>query len=112
LSLSWARRIQSMPSLPISLRTISISSIYTHIFQAVSFIQVSLSKSCMHFSSPHTCHMPCQSHPLRFDQTNIISWAAQLTTLPPVHWVLGLSHLSWCWPPTPSSAEVANGLGL
>jgi hypothetical protein len=112
LSLSWARPIQSKPSLPISLRTLSISSFYAHIFQAVSFIQVSLSKPCTHFSSPHTCHVPCQSRPVRFDQPNIISWGAQLTTLPPVHWVLGLSHLSWCWPPIPSSAEVASGLEL
>jgi len=72
LPLSWARRIQSMPSLPISLRTISISSLYIHIFEAVSFIHVSLSKPCMHFSSP--IRATCPANLVPFDLISLIQF--------------------------------------
>jgi hypothetical protein len=57
LSLSWARLIQSMPPIQ-SLKDpfLYYPPIYTWVFQAVYFPQVSPLKPCMHISSP--LHVP------------------------------------------------------
>jgi hypothetical protein len=44
--------------------------------KVVYFLHVSLSKSCMHFFSPHTMHMHCQSN--LFENPNNIWWGVQI----------------------------------
>ena len=58
LSLSWASWIQSIPPHRTSWRSILIlSSLYTWVFQVVSFPKVSLPKPCIHlFSPPYLLH--------------------------------------------------------
>jgi len=57
LPLAPARVMQSMPSHPISLRSIlALSSLLCLVFQVDSFHEVSPLKVCMHFLCPHTCH--------------------------------------------------------
>jgi hypothetical protein len=83
-SLFWARSIQSTPSHCTSLKSpplvpilsqidpvhaipLYLSNIYFNIvsiFLVVSFLLASPSISYMHSSSPHSCYMPCPSHPL------------------------------------------------
>ena len=47
-------------------------STYTWFFQVVSFPQVSPPKTCIRFSSPHTCYMPRPFHSSRFNHLNNI----------------------------------------
>ena len=56
---------QSNPCLPIAFLHYQFSyypPIYGQVIPAVSFPQASPPKLCMHISSPHTSHIPCQSH--------------------------------------------------
>jgi hypothetical protein len=72
-SLSWARSIQSTPFHPISLRPILIyPPTYVLFFLVVSFLLASPPISYMHSSSPHSCYMPCPSHPPWLNHSNYI----------------------------------------
>jgi hypothetical protein len=65
-SLSWARSLQSITSHPISLRSILILSTHQLLgLPSVLFPFGFPPISYMHSSSPpHSCYMPCPSHPL------------------------------------------------
>jgi hypothetical protein len=70
-SLSWAKSIQFIPSHPISLRFILI--LFTHPRLGLPsglFPSGFPSISYMHSSSPHSCHVPCLSHPPWLDHSN------------------------------------------
>jgi hypothetical protein len=70
-SLSWARSIQSIPSHPISLRSILILSTHLRLgLVVVSFLLVFPPISYMHSSSHHPCYMP--PHLILLDVINLI----------------------------------------
>jgi hypothetical protein len=73
LSLSWARCIQSTPSLPISLRCILILS--SHLLPGLP------TKVLYVFFSSRPCYMPHPSHPSWFDHPNNIRWRIQVMKL-------------------------------
>ena len=82
LSLSLANSIQSMPPHPTSWRSnLILSSIYSWVFQVVSFSQFSPLKPCIRLYSPCTCYMPHQSHSSRFDHPKNIGWGVQINKL-------------------------------
>jgi hypothetical protein len=70
-SLSWASSIQSIPSHPISLRSILILSCVL-VFLLVSFLLAFPSISYTHSSFPHSCYMPCPYHSPWLDRSNYV----------------------------------------
>jgi hypothetical protein len=71
-SLSWARWIQSMTSIPLFEDAIECySPVYAYVFKVVSRILHRNPLCTCPFS--HTCHMPCPSHSL-FDHPNYVEW--------------------------------------
>jgi hypothetical protein len=68
-SLSWARSIKAIPSYPISLRFILI--LYTHLPLVLpsGLFPSGFPTNIL----PHSCYMPCPSHPLWLDHSNYTS---------------------------------------
>jgi hypothetical protein len=70
-SLSWARSIQSTPLHPISLRSILILFNHLHVgLPSGLFSSRSHTNILYAFLSPHSCYMPCPSHPHWLDHSN------------------------------------------
>jgi hypothetical protein len=69
-SLSWARLIQSIPSHPISLRF--ILKVFTHLSLGLpsGLFHSSFPINILHAFLPHSCYMPCPSHPPWLDHSN------------------------------------------
>jgi hypothetical protein len=79
---SWARSIQSISFHPIPLRSILIlSPTYVLVFPVVSFLLAFPPISYMHSSSPHSCCLPCQSHPSWYNHSNYTWRRLQVTKL-------------------------------
>ena len=77
--LFWARLIQSTPSHVFIAIFNIILSVMPRFFQLVYFLQLSPPKFCIHFSSPHTCHMPHPSHATRCNCSGDIWWTVKIT---------------------------------
>jgi hypothetical protein len=72
-SISWARSIQSISSHFIFLRSILILSAHLRLgLTSGLFLLAFPPISCMNSSSPHSCYMPCPSHPPWFDHCNYV----------------------------------------
>jgi hypothetical protein len=64
LSLFWARSIQSIPSHSISLRFILILSTHLRLGLPSGIFPYGIPTNILHaFLCPHSCYMPCPSHP-------------------------------------------------
>jgi hypothetical protein len=80
--LFWARSIKSIPSHPIPLRSILILFTNSRLgLPSGSFLLDFPPISYMHFSSSHSCYMPCPSHPPCFDHFNYTSRRVQVMKL-------------------------------
>jgi hypothetical protein len=69
-SLSQAIWIQSTPSHSISLRSILILSTYLGLGLPSGVFPSSFQTISYMHSSPHSCYIPCQSHPTSLDHSN------------------------------------------
>jgi hypothetical protein len=81
-SLSWARSIQSIPSHPISIRSILILLTHLHLGLPSGLFPLAFPPiSYMHSSSPHSCYIPCLSHPPWLDHSNYVLRGVQVMKL-------------------------------
>jgi hypothetical protein len=56
-----------------------VTTTYVLVFLVVSFFLAFPPISCMHSSSPHSCYMPCPSHPPWVDHSNYTWQGIQVT---------------------------------
>jgi hypothetical protein len=68
-SLPWARSIQSIPSHPISLRSILILSTHLRLCLRSSLFPSGFATNILYAVLPHSCYMPCPFQPLWFDHS-------------------------------------------
>jgi hypothetical protein len=74
--------IQSIPSHPNTLRSIFILSTHLRLNLPSGLFPSALPQiSYMHSSSPHSCYMPCPSHPSLLDHSNYVWRAVQVIKL-------------------------------
>ena len=75
-------QINSICALPCSFCKLHVSIILPSLSRSlVCFVQVSLPKSCVHFSSPHIWYMHYPSHSPSCDHLNSIWWGVQFMEL-------------------------------
>jgi hypothetical protein len=88
-------QIDPVHTIPSYLSKIYYPPTYVLVFLVISFLLAFASISYMHSTSPHSCYMPCPSHPPWFDHPNFVWRGVQIMKL-----LIMQFSLTFCYFPT------------